>query len=56
MAKESKYIATILQINNETRWVPLLFLSWRFMTYTPSFILGKSFVEKATLNLGSKLK
>ena len=32
------------------------FLSARFITYTPSFILGKLFLEKTPLNLGSWLK
>ena len=36
----------ILMVNNETQCVPLLFLSSRFMTCTPSFILGKLFLEK----------
>ena len=33
----------------------LSFLSSRFITYTPSFILGKLFFEKMPLNLGSTL-
>ena len=28
----------------------------KFMTYTPSFVLGKLFLEKTPLNLGSYLK
>ena len=51
--KESKYTAAFLPIKNETQYVPLLFLSSRFMT---SFILGKLFLEKTPLNLGSLLK
>ena len=50
--KESKYIARFLSINNETQCVPLLYLSLRFMTFAPSFILGKLFLEKTPLNLG----
>ena len=48
-----KYTAAFLSINNETQCVSLLFLSSRFMTYAPSFILGKTFLEKTPLNLGS---
>ena len=51
--KESKYTAKFLSINNETQCVPLLFLSLRFMTYAPSFILGKLFLENTLLSLGS---
>ena len=50
--KESKYIASFLSINNETQCVPLLYLSSRFMTFAPSFVLGKLFLEKTPLNLG----
>ena len=32
------------------------FLSLRFIIYAPSFILGKLFLEKTPLNLGSYLK
>ena len=42
-----------LSINNETRYVPLLFQSLRFMTNALSFILGKLPIEEATLNIGS---
>ena len=49
--KESKYTAVFLSINNET--FPLLFLPSRFMTYAPSFILDKLFLEETPLNLGS---
>ena len=49
--KESKY--TVLSINNEAQCVHLLLLSSRFVTYAPSFILGKLFLEKMPLNLGS---
>ena len=51
--KESKYTAVFLLINNETQCVPLIFLSSSFMSYVPSFILGKFFLEKIPLNLGS---
>ena len=44
--KDLKYIAVFLSINNETQCVILLFLSSRFMTYAPSFIAGKLFLEK----------
>ena len=37
-------------INNETQYVPLLCLSSRFMTYAPSFILGKLSLKKTPLN------
>ena len=51
--KESKYTAKFLSINNEIQCAPLLFLSSGFMTYVPSFILGKLFLKKMPLNLGS---
>ena len=51
--KESKYTAVFLLINNETQCVPLIFLTLSFMSYAPSFILGKFFLEKTPLNLGS---
>ena len=54
--KESKYTVTFLSINNETQCVLLLFLSLRFMTHASSFILGKLFLEKTSLNLDSYLK
>ena len=54
--KESKYTALFLSIINETQRFPLIFSSWRFITYTPSFILGKLFLEKTPLNLGLLLK
>ena len=44
--EESKYTAVFLSINNETQCVPLILLSLRFITYAPSFILGKLFFEK----------
>ena len=50
--KESKYTAVFLLINDKTQCVPLLFASSKFMTYAPSFILGKLFLEKK-LNPGS---
>ena len=53
ISKESKYTAVFLLINNETQCVTLLFLSLRLMIYAPSFILGKLFLEKKPLNLGS---
>ena len=40
LQKKSKYTAIFLLINNETQCVPLLFLTLKFMTYAPSFILG----------------
>ena len=51
MSKESKQTAIFLSINNETQCVTLLCLSSGFMTYSPSFILGKLFLEKTPLNL-----
>ena len=51
--KESKYTVVFLLINNETQCVSLLFLLSKFMTYVPSFILGKLSLEKTPLNLGS---
>ena len=56
MLRESKYAAKFLSKNNEIQCVPLLFLSLRFITCTPSFVLRKLFLEKAPLNLGSLLK
>ena len=53
---ESKYTAVYLSINNATQCGPLLFSSWRFMTYAPSFILAEFFLEKTPLSLGSPLK
>ena len=51
--EESKYTAKFLSISNETQCVPLLFLSSRFIVNAPSFVLGKLFLEKTPLNLGS---
>ena len=51
--KESKYTAKLLSIYNETQCDFLLFLSSKFITYAPSFILGKLFLEKIPLNPGS---
>ena len=51
--KESKYTAKIFFINNETQCVFLLFLSSRFIAYAQSFIIGKLFLNKTPLNLGS---
>ena len=45
-----------LSICNEAQCVPLQFLSWKFFTNAPSFILGKLFLEKTPLNLGLYLK
>ena len=50
---KSKYTAVFLSINNRTHCVPLLCVSSRFMTYAPSFNLGKSSPEKIPLNLSS---
>ena len=50
--KESKYTVVFLSINSETQRVPLLCLSFRFMAYAPSFIVGKFSLEKTSLNLG----
>ena len=47
--KESKYTAVFLLINDKTQCVPLIFLSSKFMTYAPSFILSKLFLEKRTI-------
>ena len=44
--KESKDAAVFLSINNETQCVPLLFLLSRYITYAPSFVLGKLFLEE----------
>ena len=43
--KESKYTAVFLSISTETQCIPLLLPSI-FLTYAPSFILGKLFLEK----------
>ena len=51
--EESKNEAVFLSINNETQNLPFVFLSSRFMTYVPSFIIVKLFLEKTPLNLGS---
>ena len=51
--EESKNEAVFLSINNETQYLPFVFLSSRFMTYVPSFIIVKLFLEKTPLNLGS---
>ena len=45
--KESKYTAVFLLINDKTQCAPLIFLSSKFMTYDPSFILSKLFLEKS---------
>ena len=49
ISKESKYTAVFLSINNESQCVPLLFLLSKFMTYAPSFVQGKFFLEKSPL-------
>ena len=51
--KESKYIAKFEAINNETHCVPLLFSTRSFMTYAPSFVLGKFLLGKTPLNADS---
>ena len=38
--------SSILSINNETMCSFTIFIIERFMTYAPSFILGKLFLEK----------
>ena len=45
--------AVFLSINNETQCVSLLFLSSKFVTYTPYFYVGKLFLGKTPLNLDS---
>ena len=50
--KESKYTGVCLSINNETKCVPLLCLSLRFIAYVLYFILRKLSFEKTPLNLG----
>ena len=47
--KESNYTPVFLSINNEIQCVLLLLLSLRFMTFVPSFIVGKLFFEKMPL-------
>ena len=42
----SEYRAVFFSINNETQGVSLLFLSWIFITHTPTFILGNLYLEK----------
>ena len=54
--KTLKYTAAFLSIINESQCVPLLSLSSRFMTHTPSFVLGNLSLEKTLLNLGLSLK
>ena len=51
--EESKNEVVFLSINNETQYLPFVFLSSRFMTYVLSFIIVKLFLEKKPLNLGS---
>ena len=48
-----KEIVVLLSINNEIQYVPLPFLSSRFIAYVPSFIVSKLFLEKTPLNLVS---
>ena len=50
--KKSKYTAVFLSKNNEIQCVYLLCLQWRLMTFTSSFVLDKSSLEKTPLNLG----
>ena len=47
------YRTLLAEANNETQCVPLRFLLSRLIKYAPSFILGKLYFEKASLNLGS---
>ena len=54
--KESKYTAVYLLINNETKCAPLPWLSSRFITYTPSFVLDNFSLEQTSLNLQSVTK
>ena len=56
IAKESKYTAVFVLLINKTQCVSLLCLSSRFMTYAPSFLLGKLILQKPLLNLGCWLK
>ena len=42
ISKEPRNTAVFLSMNNETKRVHLLCLPTRFMTYVPSFILGKT--------------
>ena len=51
--KESKYTAIFVSINNETQFIPLLWLLSRFMTCVPYSLLRKLTGEKAPVNLGS---
>ena len=51
--KDSNYTAVFLLIINETKYVPLFCFLLKFVTYAPSFILGKLSLEKTPLNLGS---
>ena len=44
--KESKYTVVNFSINNETQCVLLLCLPLIFISYAPSFILDKLFLEK----------
>ena len=41
-----------MSINDEIQCVPVQFLSSKFITNAPYFILGKLFLEKTPLNLG----
>ena len=50
ISKESRHAAVLLSIKNETQCVPLLCLSRRFITYAPSFILSKLFIDKTPSN------
>ena len=46
MPKESQYAVVFLSRNNETKCIPLLCLSSRFVTYAPFFILAKLCIEQ----------
>ena len=52
-SKESKDVTSILRTYKATQWVPTWEYSSRFITWAPSFILGKLSLEQASLNLGS---
>ena len=49
----SNYSSVFLSVNNENQCVSLLSLSSKFVTYGPSFILGRLVLEKATIELAS---
>ena len=51
--KLSKYVTLLLFLCKAIQRVPIDLYSSRFITYAPSFTLGKLFLEKAPLNLDS---